>query len=189
MWKRISDWLRGISTGWIVLSALAVFVLFSALVLPRQSAKAEEIAGDAGSPDTSFFYSADDLYQMAEVYGEQGRKAYVRARFTFDLIWPLVYTLFLVTAISWLFSKAFAPHSRWQWANMAPVLAALFDYLENVATSLVMGRYPDRTAVVDVLAPMFTLLKWLFLAGSFALLFAGAVVAVWQWNRQRSRKC
>jgi hypothetical protein len=188
MCKRLSDWLHRVSNSWVTLSALAIFLLFSALVLPRQAARAGQDTGDAGSPDMSFYYSAGDLYQMAEAYGEEGREAYVRARFTFDVIWPLVYTLFLSTAISWLFSKAFAPNSRWQLGNLAPVLAALFDYLENVSTSLVMSRYPDQTAVVDMLAPVFTLAKWVVLSGSFVLLFAGVVAAVWQWSRKRSRR-
>jgi hypothetical protein len=188
MMKRVSEWLRRVSTGWVALSALVVFLLFSALVLPRQSDTAEEVAQGAGSPDMSLYYSADDLYQMAEAYGEQGRKAYVRARFTFDLVWPLVYTLFLATAISWLFSKAFTPESGWQRANLAPVLGVLFDYLENLATSLVMARYPSPTAVVDVLAPVFTLLKWAFLAGSFALLIAGMVIAAWRWIKERGKE-
>ena len=107
MGKRISDWLRRISTGWVALAALLIFLLFSALVLPQQATKAEKETGSPDSPDMSFFYSPSDLYEMAEAYGEQGRKAYVEARFTFDLIWPLVYTLFLATAISWVFGRAF----------------------------------------------------------------------------------
>ena len=102
MWKRISDRLHQVSNGWVALSALAIFLLFSALILPGQAANAESDTGSAESPDTSFYYSAGDLYRMAEVYGEQGRQAYVRARFTFDVIWPLVYTIFLSTAISWI---------------------------------------------------------------------------------------
>jgi hypothetical protein len=186
MSKRISDWLRRVSTGWVALSALLIFLLFSALVLPQQATRAEQETGSADSPDMSFFYSAVDLYRMAESYGEQGRQAYVRARFTFDLVWPLVYTLFLATAISWVFGRAFAPDSRWQRANLAPLLGALFDYLENLSTSLVMLRYPDQTAVVDLLAPLFTVLKWGLLGASFFLLFGGIVVAVWRWTVQRS---
>ena len=188
MGKRISDWLRRVTTGWVALSALAVFLLFSALVLPGQSAASETNTGNAGSPDTSLYYSADDLYHMAEVYGEEGRAAYVRARYTFDVIWPVVYTVFLSTAISWVYGRAFAPASRWQRANLAPVLGALFDYLENLATSVVMVRYPDRTPVVDTLAPVFTLVKWVFVGGSFVLLFAGVVAAIWRWNKDRKRK-
>ena len=187
MSQRITNWLRSVSTGWVALSALLIFLLFSALVLPRQATRAEQETGSTVSPDMSFLYSPGDLYRMAESYGEQGRQAYVRARFTFDLIWPLVYTLFLATAISWVFGQVFAPDSRWQWANLVPLLGALFDYLENLSISLVMLRYPDQTAVVDLLAPLFTALKWGFLGASFALLVGGIVVAVWRWMRQRAR--
>lgn len=185
--KRISERLRQVSTGWVALAALLIFLLFTALVLPQQATKAEQAASSADSPDTSFFYSPGDLYRMAESYGEQGRQAYVRARFTFDLVWPLVYTLFLVTATSWVFGQAFAPDSRWQRANLVPLLGPLLDYLENLSTSLVMLRYPAQTAVVDLLAPLFTALKWVSLGVSFTLLIGGIAVAAWCWIRQRSR--
>jgi hypothetical protein len=185
MGKRVSKWLRQMSTGWVTLFALAVFLLFSALVLPRQSASAPQGSDAVGSPDLSLYYSPGDLYRMAEAYGEEGRARYIQARFTFDLVWPLVYTLFLVTAISWLFARAFPPDSGWQRANLAPLLAALFDLLENVSTSLVMLRYPDPTPVVDGLASVFTLLKWGFVAGSFVLLVGGVGVALWRWKGAR----
>jgi hypothetical protein len=185
MGTRISDWLRKVSTGWVALAALLIFLLFTALVLPQQATRAAQETGGADSPDTSFFYTPGDLYRMAESYGEQGRQAYVRARFTFDLVWPLVYTLFLATAISWVFGRAFPPGSRWQRANLVPLLGALFDYLENLSTSLVMLRYPAQTAVVDLLAPLFTAMKWGFLGVSFLLLLGGIAMGAWRWTRQR----
>jgi len=181
MVKRISRRLQQASVGWVTLVALMIFVLFTTLVLPAQAAEANANSGGAGSPDTSFFYSPADLYRYAEAYGEAGRQAYVRARFTFDLVWPLVYAFFLVTAISWLFSWAFPAQSLWQRANLVPLLGLLFDYLENLATSLVMLRYPQTTPVVDVLAPVFTGLKWVFVFGSFVLLIAGVIAALSVW--------
>jgi len=77
---------------------------------------------------------------MAESYGTEGRKAYVRARFTFDLVWPIVYAAFLTTTISWLYGRTSAPGSRWRLANLVPLAAALLDYGENACTSLVMLR-------------------------------------------------
>jgi hypothetical protein len=68
--------------------------------------------------------------------------------------------------------------------NLIPVVGALFDYLENVSTSLVMGRYPDQLTVIAALAPIFTSLKWIFLGGSFALLLAGLVIAAWRRLRR-----
>ena len=187
MWKRLSDFLYRITNGWVAFLALVVFLLFAGLVLPGQAASAETYSGNAGSPDLSFYYSAQDLYHMAEVYGDQGRGAYVRARFTFDLIWPLVYTFFLCTAISWVYTRAFTADSLWRGANLAPVLAILFDYLENLSVSLVMLRYPHPTNVVDSLAPLFTMLKWVLVIGSVGLLFTGAAIAVWQWIKKRSK--
>jgi len=185
MWKQLSDFLYKITNGWVALLALVVFLLFAGLVLPGQAVSAETYSGNAGSPDLSFYYSAKDLYHMAEVYGEQGRGAYVRARFTFDLIWPLVYTFFLCTAISWVYARSFTADSLWRGANLVPVLAMLFDYLENLSTSLVMLRYPHPTIVVGSLAPLFTILKWVLVIGSVGLLFTGAAIAVWLRVKKR----
>jgi hypothetical protein len=187
MCKQISDWLYRMSTGWVALAALVLFLLFTALVLPQQAARSEEETGSTESPDTSGFYTPSDLYRLAEAYGEQGRRAYVRARFTFDLVWPLVYTFFLVTAISWVFGKALPPGSVWRRLNLAPLLAAAFDFLENLATSLVMVRYPEQTAVVDTLAPVLTMLKWSFLGATFVLLLVGILMAALRWISGQSR--
>jgi hypothetical protein len=172
--KRISNFLVKISTGWVTLIGLVIFLLFSVLVLPSQSSQTDSPNDEIGSPDLSFYYSTDQLYAMAETYGEDGRSEYIRARFTFDLIWPIVYGFFLSTAISWLFSK-FNGNPFYQAANLFPILGVLFDYLENLSTSLVMHRYPARTAVIDFLAPIFTSIKWIFVGGSFIVLMIGLI--------------
>jgi hypothetical protein len=174
----LSDWLYKVSSGRVALISLAIFVAFTALVLPGQASSASEVSGEVGTPDLSFFYKPDDLYKMAQAYGEEGRDAYIQARFTFDLAWPVVYTLFLATSISWVFQRAFIPGS-WVWKfNIVPLLGGLFDYLENVSTSLVMLRYPQKTPVVDWLASLFTPLKWILISGAFVFLVVGLVLAV-----------
>jgi hypothetical protein len=181
MLKRFSGWLRRVSQGWVVLAAVGLFALFMILVLPAVSSRSAGRGEGAGSPDTLFWYPPSELYAMAEAYGEEGRAEYVRERFTFDLVWPLVYGFFLTVTIGWLYERAFAEGSFWQYANLAPTLGALFDYLENVTAALVVARYPARTPVVDGLASLFTPLKWVFVGGSFALLLAGIVAGLWSW--------
>lgn len=185
MLSTFSLWLERSARGRIVLLALAVFLLFTALVLPAQAAAASRTAAGAGSPDMSFSYSSRDLYRMAEAYGAQGRAAYIRARFTFDLLWPLVYTFFLASAISWLL-RGVQP-AQLRLLNLLPVLGAFFDYLENLSTSLVMLRYPQPTPILDHLAPLFTLVKWILVYGSFVVLLAGAVAAVARALKARSQ--
>jgi len=184
MLTRFSTWMIEKSTGKITIVALVVFILFTALVLPSQAAKAEENTNTAESPDTSFFYTAQDLYRMAEEYGEEGRAAYIRARFTFDVLWPLVYTIFLLTALSWLGWRLFGD-SRWAYLNLVPLLGALFDILENVGASVVFARFPETTTLLDVLTPVFTLLKWIFIGGSFVILIVEAAGVLWKTVSKR----
>lgn len=177
--KSLSSWIRKISKGWVALASLTIFILFTALVLPEQASLAESATGSEKSPDMSFIYTSDDLYQLAQAYGEGGRLSYVKARFSFDLIWPVVYMIFLTTLISWLFERVFRLGSLWQLANLVPLFGMIFDYLENISTSVVMIRYPNPTAVVDILAPIFTFTKWLLVGGSFVLLLLGFIVGIW----------
>ena len=172
------------STGWVTLIFLLVFLMFMAYVLPGQSSKAQEATGGADSPDTSFFYSAGDLNRMAQSYGQEGRDAYIRARFTFDLIWPIVYTAFLCTSISWLYHRAFPMDSPWQRMNLLPLAAILFDLLENISTSLVMAQYPSPVPLAAALAPYFTLAKWILVMACFVLLIIGVGAALWRRLRK-----
>jgi hypothetical protein len=173
----MSNCFTQVSRGWIVILATVIFVLFMAFVLPGQAVKAEQASGGAGSPDTSFWYSADDLYQFAEDYGDAGRAAYVRARWTFDLIYPLVYAFFLITTISWLFAYAHPNASRWRVANLVPFGGMIFDYLENCAATIVMLRYPQPSPLAATAAPFLTGTKWLLVLLSFLLLVIGIVKA------------
>ncbi|MGD2252321.1 MAG: hypothetical protein PVF70_05325 [Anaerolineales bacterium] len=186
MWRNLSQGLQRFASGPVTLASLIIFLVFTAWALPSQAAQAKAVTGDAGSPDMSFYYTAKELYGLAESYGAEGRQAYIRARFTFDLVWPLVYGFFLCIGIGWVFRRAFSPGSVWQLANLVPILGVVFDYLENVSTSLVMGRYPDPTKIVDSLAAVFTMVKWILVAGSFALLILGIVAGALRWVRRRS---
>lgn len=184
--RKLSDALLRFSTTPVTLTGLIVFVLFTLLVLPRQATQVDATAAGAGSPDLSFFYAPADLYAWAEAYGPAGRAAYVQARATFDVIWPLLYTFFLVTALGWLVRRA-GLTGIWRRAPLLPLAAALFDFLENAATSLTMLRYPAHTPFVDWLAPLFTAVKWT-LVGACFLLLLGALIAAVRAGLQSRRK-
>ena len=175
MLRRLSDWLYRVTNGWVVLIGLLIFIVFIALLATGQFDGGGEFPEDAGVPDLSLYYSADTLYEWAEAYGEGGRRDYI---YSFDLVWPLVYGFFLVTAITWLFSKAFPTGSIWRLANLVPLAGVLFDYIENFSVSLVMYRFPQETPVVASLAGIFTAIKWPLVGGSILLLLVGLIAAI-----------
>lgn len=177
--RNFSSWLFKISHGWVVLIGLIIFVLFSVLVLPAQSSQADNISGETGSPDMSFFYSSQNLFDMAESYGAQGRVEYIRARFSFDLIWPFVYGFFLSTSISWLIKRVDLSKTPMGLLNLVPVFGVLFDYFENITTSWVMFRFPQPALFPALLAPFLTATKWIFVGGSFGILILGIFIVIW----------
>lgn len=173
---KISKWLYRISSGWLALAATVIFVLFMIFVLPAQAAKADETAQGAGSVDTSFFYTPEELYETAGAYGEAGRREYIRARFTFDLVYPLIYGSFLALTVSWFLDRATEAGNRWRLLNLVPVIGVVFDFLENIAASLVMGLYPTRISIAAGMASGFTPIKWVFVSASFLVLLVAIVL-------------
>lgn len=158
----------------MLIPAILIFILFLVLVLPQVAEYSRAVLGSDRSPDTSFIYSTEDLYAMAQGYGTDGRSYYIKLRYTFDLVWPLVYLFFLVTCLTMVF-KSLEIRGSWKMVNLLPFGAVIFDLLENTATSIVMYRYPLRTPVFAELAPIFTFLKWSLIGASFIAL----VVGVW----------
>lgn len=178
--RRFSDWLNGIARGWVAIAATVAFVLFVALVLPAQPQIEAANGANVSSPDLSLWCTADQLYETANAYGPEGRDAYVRARATFDVLWPLVYVAFLTLTLSWVYRARGVASRFWQRANLLPVAAGLLDYAENVCTATVMSRYPAQTPLLDSLAAVFTVSKWSALMASFAILLVGVASVLWR---------
>ncbi|MEY8748679.1 hypothetical protein AB9M62_57510 [Bacillales bacterium AN1005] len=183
----LSSWLYDrVNWKWFV-SAIVLFACFIAFILPWQAAESKEATGGGESPDSSFWYTADDLYQMAESYGEAGRSAYIYARFTFDLIWPLAYLFLLVVLISALY-RVLPAASHWRKLNLIPLGGWACDMLENIGASITMYRYPLRTPVIAELTPIFTMVKWCLIYASFAALVPGVILTIIHYVRVRRNK-
>jgi hypothetical protein len=179
LWK-FSSWLIRISKTWVMLLALAIMILFMLFVLPGKAASSQAATGSDGSPDTTFFYPPNQLSVWAEEFGSDGRQAYIYDRWTFDLVFPLVYVAFLATGISWFHEKLTGTKPWTSLVNMLPIFAGMLDYLENICTSLFMGIYPSEIPGLAFLAAAFSALKWIVISAAFLAYFALAATALFQ---------
>ncbi len=152
--------------GTFVFATLIIFMLFILLILPSEAARSEEYFEDTSAPDTSLFYSAEDLYRTARDFGSEGRAYYIRSRFTFDIAWPLAYGAFLWASIAY-FGRGLK-HTSARHLILLPILGVIFDFMENSGASLVMFMYPERIPVLLFIVPFFTMTKWLMIGASFA---------------------
>lgn len=166
--KKIHAFLYRHFTWKNLIVSMILFITFIIVVLPYFQNLFLSRVGVSESPDTSFFYTSSDLYQIASNYGVEGRKLYITLRFTFDLIWPLVYGSFLVFSIGAFLKKTGEGH--YMGMVYIPIIAVFFDYLENIFASIVMSSYPTELAIIGFLTPQLTLLKWGFLTVAFLLM-------------------
>lgn len=133
--------------------------------------------GEGKSPDTSLLYSAEDLYDMAQGYGGSGRELYIKLRWTFDVVWPIVYTSFLVLWIIKL--SAYVHIKRFpSYLFIFPILGMGFDFLENIGSTIVMMRYPLGSGIIARITPLMTFLKWATLSGSILIFLALIVLSI-----------
>lgn len=118
-------------------------------------------------------YSPQYAMSLLERLGDTGRTMYLTRQLPLDFIYPglfaVSYTLFLI----WLFSKSFKDTSRIFYLAFIPALGGLFDYMENIFIIRMINSFPDLSAGLVQAASTFTLLKSIFTAVFFLLLFAG----------------
>ena len=172
---KFSFWIKNRSSSQVVILGLVLFLFFTAVILPRQSANTKEYAGEMGSIDLKFFYTAEEVNQMASAYGEDGRAAYIQARWTYDLAWPIVYAFFLSTSISYIFARGFFVGSKWHIGNLIPIGGMVIDYLENIAITYVMLKHPVQLNWLANMTAIFTSVKWILISVGFGLLFMGLI--------------
>jgi len=159
----------------ITIISTVIFILFLFIVLPWMSAYTARVIEVAEAPDTKLFYSAESFYEIVDAYGEEGRRIYIRLRWTFDLIWPLVYLTFFITLMIQLtrdYKTSWIGHLYW-----LVFVATGFDYLENTLASFLMSIYPRRIYGLATMSSVSSSLKWL----SIFLVFFITVILLVQY--------
>ena len=156
----LSKFLVKLSTGPLVIIATVIFVLFVSSILPGQKAEMDTYAGEVGTIDLSFFPLPDRVYEMAEAYGKEGRYQYIMTRFTLDIVWPLAYTFFMVSVITFCMKQVHGIDSRLVYLNLSAIAVLVLDFIENGLGAFVMSAYPDRFDGLAYVMATATAIKW-----------------------------
>jgi len=175
---KLSDSLKKIANGWLVLLFLAGEIVFNAVVLPGMQAKIEANPNGAGPIDLQLFYTPEKVYGMVASYGDEIRASYRLFELTGDIIYPIIYTLFFALAITWLFKRGFPSNSRMHKYNVVPFGAWLFDLFENLCIVTMLTIYPSTPPLLAWVSVAFTFIKWLFILPTALLLIYGLFKAM-----------
>ena len=167
--------------------SVAVLAVFMATILPAKAADAASYTPTGASFDTSFFYTPAQAIERVGLYSPEGRAAYVYDRWTFDLVWPLVYGFFLLSGWAFGLSCLLPANNGGRdrgpapWL-LVPAMAVIFDFIENTAVTVLMLAYPASPFTAAVVASAGTLIKWILvvvgMSGALALPFAGWIACL-----------
>ncbi len=86
-------------------------------------------------------YSQADAALLLEALGEAGRQYYLTRQIPLDTLYPALLALTLISALRWRAAK-FGPTLMTRIGGHFAILAAAFDYLENLGISLMLLAGP-----------------------------------------------
>ena len=156
----------------VVLFVLTMTVYFTMLLyaIPSVIKLAPEMKLFDMSPTG---YSSEYAFTLLESIGPDGRNTYLTVQLPLDFIYPglsaVTYSLLLI----WLFGKGFQSGSKIFYFAFVPIVAGVFDYLENVGIIAMINAFPNISDGLVEISSTFTLLKSGFTVVFFALLAVG----------------
>lgn len=128
--------------------------------------------------DTWFAYPPDRLFRVIGEMGNTGRQFYALTEVSADLVFPLLYTPFLLILLALLLPRAFEDSPLMRSLQRLPLLVFLFDYSENCGLFYLLMVYPHRPVTIAWITSAFTSLKTLFLFACLLLILASLVMMV-----------
>lgn len=152
----------------IILVLLVLYLGFSLGLFPYYQSQIDKLAGEPLTAlDLRMQYSPEEVKDLMAQMGEEGRaiNRFISGRI--DMIYPLIYGLFLILLLVRLSSTL--KYRRGPWLLLVPILAMLFDYLENIQVLRMLRQYPDISKELVAFSSLMSSLKWLFVLAALLL--------------------
>jgi hypothetical protein len=182
---RFSHIFDRLATGPITLIFLAAQILFNILVLSRYiviSADGKELP----VLDLMFGFSEERAYALLDAYGAEGRRGMLFVTRVVDTIYPIIYTLFNILALTFLAKKLLPQNSKWWCLNLLPLLVLLSDLIENRGIGSMIEAFPERHPSAAHIASLANQFKWGIEAVCILLMLVGLCTWAYRTSRRAS---
>jgi len=144
------------------------------------------------SPESILFdmspagYSYAEAIELLKSLGLDGRNAYLTIQIPIDLVYPAMFAVSYALMITWILKQGLPKHSRAYLLAFVPVLAGLFDYLENASIVVMLSGFPDVSESLVTSASSFTIAKSGLTTLFFVVLLVSLVyLAIWRLKKGR----
>ena len=103
-----------------------------------------------------------DLNYVSELFntlGKNGRETYLTNQIPIDMIYPLLFGLSYCLLLGYFLKKLNKLYTPYSYLCLLPIIAGIFDYLENFGIITMLNTYPDLTNLLVSSTNIFTILK------------------------------
>lgn len=111
--------------------------------------------------ELGFFYTPNDIYNLAQNYGEVGRSIYITCALTIDILVPLATSAFLTILVIYL-GKKLNKHNDNKIIILG-ILACLSDWIENILLIITLKLYPQEYPLLVTSASIMTTIKYILM--------------------------
>ncbi len=177
--------MNSLGTVLIAFAILVVVFMVTHLVpmLPGSLADVTAAAGGQAILDQKPAFSAEEVYQRLDAFGESGRDLYKQFLVTTDVIFPLTLLAFLFLLARYTAQQLAPPQALRGLLLMFPVAFFVFDMIENLSIFLMLSDYPERHQHTGGLLGYVTVVKRLAMYAAIVLplvLFLLAGIGRWR---------
>ncbi len=174
---KLVAFIQRVATGKAVLGFFVPTITVYCLMILYTIPQVEQHSSGMKLFDLSpFGYSFEYALKLLGALGVNGRDNYLYSQLPTDFVYPGLFAVFCCLLLSWLFTKSLKVSSRMFYLCFVPVIAGLFDYIENVCIIDMLRSYPNVTESLVAFASVITILKSTFTMVVFVLLIVGVIL-------------
>lgn len=115
-------------------------------------------------------YEPEYVLTLFEKLGEQGRNIYLYQQLPVDLLYPLLFSITYFLVILFFLQKLQKLNRETYYLSLLPLIAGLFDYLENFVIIYMLGSFPTISVSTIKLSAFFTVFKSMLSSISFTVI-------------------
>ena len=146
-----------------IIIGLVLTTFINLVAFPYAGNKILKTAPQATGPiDLNFSYSVDEVYQMVESYGTEGRKIYAKSTIGIDVLYPIIYTFIFVIIIIMLYRKIYPSGNLGHVLVGIPIVTFFADLLENTGIVIMLNKFPEQLNSIASITSICSSVKWTF---------------------------
>jgi hypothetical protein len=118
---------------------------------------------------------------LLSALGERGRQTYLFHQIPLDMVYPFLFAVSNCLILSYFLNKLNKLDSSLFFFCFLPLLAGLFDYLENIGIITMLKTFPDNSPLLSKTTNVFSVLK----SGFTTLYFIVLIVTLFAFGKSK----